>query len=407
MEYDDSEAARALADRTREFVEEEVIPVEREVLGDGPVSEEQLADLRAAAREYDVFCPQIGEEFRGMGMAFRDVLPMFEQAGRSLLGAAACRVDAPDEGNMHTLELLGTDEQQERWLRPLVAGDISSGFSMTEPMQGGGSDPKMIQTSAEKDGDEWVIDGHKWWTTGGTEADVLIVMARTDPDAHPYEGASLFLVPADTPGVNVVRDIPHVGGAVTGAGHAEIEYDGVCVPEENLLGTLNEGFAHAQQRLGPARLTHCMRFAGMAERALDVAKAYTSERQAFGGPVADKQAVRHDIADAQTELHAVRTMVRDAADRIDGGQEARVQVAMSKTFAANTVQDIVDTALQLCGGNGIGKDLPVGDFYEAVRQFRIIDGADEVHRRVIARDAFSEVDESELANVTRYGEPSE
>ncbi|MXR41182.1 acyl-CoA dehydrogenase [Halobaculum sp. WSA2] len=407
MEYDDSEAARALAERTREFVEEEVIPVEREVLGDGPVSDEQLSDLREAAREYDVFCPQIGEEFGGMGMDFRDVLPMFEQAGRSLLGAAACRVDAPDEGNMHTLELLGTDEQQERWLRPLVAGEISSGFSMTEPMQGGGSDPKMIRTSAEKEGDEWVIDGHKWWTTGGTEADVLIVMARTDPDAHPYEGTSLFLVPADAPGVNVVRDVAHVGGEVTGVGHAEIEYDGVRVPEENLLGNLNEGFAHAQQRLGPARLTHCMRFAGMAERALDVAKAYTSERQAFGGPIADKQAVRHDVADAETELHAVRTMVRDAADRIDRGEEGRVQVAMSKTFAANTVQDIVDTALQLCGGNGIGKDLPIADFYESVRQFRIIDGADEVHRRVIARDAFSDVDESELENVTRYGEPTE
>jgi len=407
MEYDDSEAADALAERTREFVDEEVIPVEREVLGDGPVSDERLSDLREAAREYDVFCPQIDEEFGGMGMAFRDVLPMFEQAGRSLLGAAACRVDAPDEGNMHTLELLGTDEQQERWLRPLVAGEISSGFSMTEPMQGGGSDPKMIRTSAEKEGDEWVIDGHKWWTTGGTEADVLIVMARTDPDAHPYEGTSLFLVPADTPGVNIVRDVPHVGGEVTGVGHAEIEYDGARVPEENLLGTLNEGFAHAQQRLGPARLTHCMRFAGMAERALDVAKAYTSERQAFGGPIADKQAVRHEVADAETELHAVRTMVRDAADRIDRGEEARVQVAMSKTFAANTVQEIVDTALQLCGGNGIGKDLPIGDFYESVRQFRIIDGADEVHRRVIARDAFADVDESELANVTRYGEPNE
>ena len=406
MEYDDSEAADALAERGREFVEEEVIPVERAVLGDGPVGDEQLAALRETAREYDVFCPQIGEEFGGMGMAFRDVLPMFEQAGRSLLGAAACRVDAPDEGNMHTLELLGSDGQQERWLRPLVAGEISSGFSMTEPMQGGGSDPKMIRTTAEKDGDEWVIDGHKWWTTGGTEADVLIVMARTDPDVHPYEGCSLFLVPADTPGVNVVRDIPHVGGEVTGVGHAEIEYDGVRVPEEHLLGTLNEGFAHAQQRLGPARLTHCMRFAGMAERALDVAKAYTSERQAFGGPIADKQAVRHEVADAETELHAVRTMVRDAADRIDRGGEARVQVAMSKTFAANTVQDIVDTALQLCGGNGIGKDLPIGDFYEAVRQFRIIDGADEVHRRIIARDAFSDVDDSELANVTRYGEPN-
>ncbi|WP_435063025.1 acyl-CoA dehydrogenase family protein [Halobaculum sp. EA56] len=406
MEYDDGEAADALAARTREFVDEEVIPVEREVLGDGPVSDGQLADLRETAREYDVFCPQVGEEFGGMGMDFRDVLPMFEQAGRSLLGAAACRVDAPDEGNMHTLELLGTDEQRERWLRPLVAGDVSSGFSMTEPMQGGGSDPKMIRTTAEREGDEWVIDGHKWWTTGGSEADVLIVMARTDPDVHPYEGCSLFLVPADTRGVEVVRDIPHVGGEVTGVGHAEIRYDGVRVPEENLLGNLNEGFAHAQQRLGPARLTHCMRFAGMAERALDVAKAYTSEREAFGGPIAEKQAVRHDVADAETDLHAVRTTVRDAADRIARGEEARVQVAMSKNFAANRVQEIIDTALQLCGGNGIGKDLPIGDFYEAVRQFRIIDGADEVHRRVIARDAFADVDESELANVTRYGEPN-
>ncbi|WP_277553626.1 acyl-CoA dehydrogenase family protein [Halobaculum limi] len=404
MEYDDSEAARALAERTREFVDEEVVPVEREVLGDGPVSDAQLASLRESAREYDVFCPQIAEEWGGMGMDFRDVLPMFEQAGRSLLGAAACRVDAPDEGNMHTLEMLGTADQKERWLRPLVAGEISSGFSMTEPMQGGGSDPKMIESTAEKDGDEWVIDGHKWWTTGGTEADVLIVMARTDTDAHPYEGTSLFLVPADTPGVEIVRDIPHVGGKVTGVGHAEIKYDGVRVPEENLLGDLNRGFAHAQQRLGPARLTHCMRFAGMAERALSVAKAYTSERQSFGGPIADKQAVRHRIADCETDLHAVRTMVRDAADRIDAGEEARVQVSMSKTFAANAVQDIVDECLQLCGGNGIGKDLPIADFYEAVRQFRIIDGADEVHRRVIARDAFDDVDESELASVTRYGE---
>nr|WP_218780622.1 acyl-CoA dehydrogenase family protein [Halobaculum halophilum] len=402
ISYDDSEAARELADRAREFLDEEVIPVEREVLGGDPVTAEQVADLRAVAREYDVYCPQIGEEFGGMGVDFRDALPMFEVAGRSLLGPAACRVDAPDEGNMHTLELLGTDDQQEEYLRPLVAGELSSGFSMTEPMQGAGSDPKMLKTEARAEGDEWVIDGHKWWTTGGTEADFLIVMARTDPDAHPYAGCSLLLVDADADGLTVERDIPHLGGGVTGTGHAEITFDGVRVPEENLLGELNEGFRHAQERLGPARLTHCMRYSGMAERALDVATAYASEREGFDGPLAEKQSLRYDVADAETRLHAVRTTVRDAADRIARGEEARVHVSMSKTFAANVVQDVVDTCLQACGANGIGKDLPISDFYEAVRRFRLVDGADEVHRRVVAREAFADVDPDELANVTRY-----
>ena len=402
MEYDDSETATELAERTRAFVDEVVVPAERDHLGGDPVSAETVADLRAEARERGLYCPQIDEEYGGMGYDFRDVLPMFEAAGRSLLGAVACRVDAPDEGNMHTLEMLGTDEQKEEYLRPLVAGDIRSGFSMTEPMQGGGSDPKMIRTEARKEGDEWVIDGHKWWTTQGSEADVLIVMARTDPDAHPYAGCSLFLVPADADGVEVVRDIPHVGGGVTGVGHAEIKYEGVRVPEENLLGEENSGFQHAQQRLGPARLTHCMRYSGMAERALDVAKAYTSEREAFGEPLAEKQELRFEIAEAETRLHAARTMARDAAARIADGEEARVPVSMAKVFTANVVQETIDATMQMCGGNGIGKDLPLADFYENVRQFRIVDGADEVHKRVIARDAFEDVDASIVDHVTRY-----
>jgi acyl-CoA dehydrogenase len=262
----------------------------------------------------------------------------------------------------------------------------------------------MIRTTARKDGDEWVIDGHKWWTTGGSDADVLLVMARTDEDAHPYAGCSIFVVPADADGVDVVRDIPHVGGGVTGTVHSEIRYDGVRVPESNLLGEENEGFAVAQQRLGPARLTHCMRYSGMAERALDVAKAYAAERESFGSSNADKQALRFAVAEAETELHAVRTMVRHAADEIAAGGEARVPVSMSKVFAANVVQETIDLAVQYCGANGIGKDLPLSDFYEEVRQFRIVDGADEVHKRVVARDAFDEerIDPAELANLTRY-----
>jgi acyl-CoA dehydrogenase len=278
---------------------------------------------------------------------------------------------------------------------------------MTEPMQGAGSDPKMIRTTARRDGDEWVIDGHKWWTTNGSVADVLIVMARTDEDAHPYRGCSLLLVPADADGVEVVRDVPHVGSGVTGTVHSEITFDGVHVPASNLLGEENEGFHHAQQRLGPARLTHCMRFSGMAQRALDVAKAYATERQAFDSTLADKQGLRFDVADAETRLHAVRTMVRDAADRIAAGDEARVPVSMAKLYAANVTQDAIDTAMQCCGGSGIGKDLPLAEFYEEVRQFRVVDGADEVHKRVIARDAFEDAAEhaSEIDPVPRYDEP--
>jgi acyl-CoA dehydrogenase len=402
MEYHDSDRARELAADVREFVDEEAIPVEREWLGNGPVPDDVVEELREKARERDLYAPQISEEHGGLGLEFQDVLPLFEEAGRSLLGPLALRVDAPDEGNMHTLEMFGTEEQKAEWLDPLVDAEIHSGFSMTEPMQGGGSDPKMIETTAEKEGDEWVINGHKWWTTQGSEADVLLVMARTDQEAHPYEGCSIFLVPSDTDGVDYQRDIPHVGGKFRGASHAEIIYDDVRIPEENLLGEENAGFAIAQKRLGPARLTHCMRFSGMAQRSLEVAKAYTSEREGFGSALSEKQSLRYEIADAETRLHAARTMVRHAAREISEGREARVPVSMAKVFTANVAQETVDLSIQCCGGNGIGKDLPLADFYENVRAFRIVDGADEVHKRVIARDAFEDIDESELDPVTRF-----
>ncbi|EMA42935.1 acyl-CoA dehydrogenase family protein [Halobiforma nitratireducens] len=406
MQYADSDRAREVADRAHALMEEVVLPLERERAGGMALSSGTIADLREAAREYDVYAPQIPEEYGGMGLGFRDSLPTFEEAGRSLLGQVAMRVDAPDEGNMHLLELAGDDLQKETYLEPLVAGDIRSGFSMTEPMQGAGSDPKMIETTAERDGNEWVIDGHKWWTTQGVEADVLIVLARTDEDAHPYQGCSLFLVPADAEGVEIVRDVPHMGGGPLGVSHAEIRYDSVRVPEEHLLGELNKGFAHAQQRLGPARLTHCMRYSGMAQRSLEIAKAYLTERRGFDSSLSEKQSLRHRIADAETQLHVARTAIRDAADRIAAGDDARVPVSMCKVFTANVTQDAIDLAVQCCGANGIGKDLPLSDFYESVRQFRIVDGTDEVHRRVIARAAFEDVNADELEPLTRFGEPN-
>ncbi len=404
MEYQDSERATELAERAREFVDEVVIPRERELEGGTKVPDDVVADLREKAQSRNLYAPQIAEEHGGMGVDFRDVLPFFEEAGRSLLAPLAMRVDAPDQGNMHTLELAGTESQRERWLEPLVRGELTSAFSMTEPRQGGGADPKMIKTTAEKDGDEWVIDGHKWWTTNGGEADFFITLARTNQDAHPYGGCSLIIVPEGTPGLKIKRDIPHLGDDITSTVHSEIRFDGVRVPEENLLGAEDEGFTIAQKRLGPARLTHCMRYSGMADRALNVAKAYTSEREGFGGPIADKQGVRFEIAEAETNLHAARAMVRHAADEISRGNEARIEVSMCKYFTANVVEEAINTALQFCGASGLGKDLPIADFYENVRQFRIVDGPDEVHKRVIARNAYEDVDPEELGPLPTFGE---
>lgn len=404
MKYNDGERAVRVAADVRSFITDVVLPVEREWLGDGPISDEAVAELRESARDHGLYAPQVPEKYGGLGLGFREMLPVFEEAGRSLLGPLALRCAAPDEGNMHTFVIAGTDAQNERWLRPIAAGDKNSAIAMTEPSQGGGSDPKMLQTTAEKDGDEWVINGHKWWTTGGSNADVFLTFARTDFDAHPYAGCSVILVPATADGVEVVRDIPHVGENLVGTVHSEIRFDNVRVPIENTLGEVNSGFQLVQQRLGPARLTHCMRYSGMADRALDIATAYLSDRKGFGEPLSEKQGVRFRIADRRTELYAARTMVRHAAAQIAAGEQARVEVAMAKTFTANVVQEAIDDALQFCGGNGVGRDLPLANFYENVRQFRIVDGADEVHRRSIARDAFDEPPMEELEVITRFGE---
>ncbi len=407
MEYHDSEKAQEVASRVEAFMEERVLPREREALRSRElITEDEVRDCWEEAKERDLFAPQVPEEYGGQGLGFRDMLPSFEQVGRSLWGALSIRANAPQEGNMHTIDLAGTEAQKEEYLRPLVQGDIRTAFSMTEPTAGAGSDPKMLKTTAKKDGDEWVINGHKWWTSDGYNADVLLAMARTDLDVHPYEGTSIFLVPTDADGVEIVRNIPHLGGhgiVDIERGHAEIKYDGVRVPEENLLGEEGGGFRLAQLRLGGGRLTHCMRYSGMAERALNISKAYIQERDAFGSSLADKQALRHRVADAETKLHATRTMVRHAARELDDS-DARIEVAMAKMYAANVTNEIMDLAVQCLGGNGIGKDLPVAYFYESVRPFRIVDGADEVHRRSIARWAFEDVPTDDMENVLRFDE---
>jgi len=402
--YNDSETAREVASRARTFMNEVVLPLDRERPGGEQVSQETIDELREQAREYDVYAPQMPEEYGGMGLDFRDAMLVYEEAGRSLIAPPALRVDAPDEGNMHLLEIAGTDEQKAEWLRPLVEGEINSAFAMTEPMDGAGADPKMIRTTAELDGDEWVIDGHKWWTSNAVEAGVFIVLARTDQDTHPYSGCSMILVPADADGLDITRSIPHIGEPPVEMSHAEVKFSDVRVPKENLLGGEGEGFTLAQKRLGPARLTQCMRYSGMANRALEVAKAYMNEREAFGDKLTEKQSLRFDLAEAATKLHAAQSMVRHAAELVASGEEARIPVSMSKNFTANVTQDVIDTSLQVCGANGIGKDLPIAEFYEYVRQFRIVDGPEEVHKRIVARELFDDIRDEEMDFVTRYEE---
>ena len=230
----------------------------------------------------------------------------------------------------------------------------------------------------------------------------MLVLAQTNQEIHPYEGCSVFIVPADAPGIELVQNIPHLGSELVGKGHAEIKYNNVRVPEEHLFGTEGEGFTHVQERLGPARLTHCMRFSGMAERSLDIATAYLSEREGFGSALAENQDPRHRIAEHYTRIAAARSLIRTAANRATAGQKARIEVSMAKVFTANVTQHAIDDALQFCGANGMTKNLPIADFYETIRQFRIVDGADEVHKRTIARAAFDEPDLDELEPVVMY-----
>ncbi|MEF8842450.1 MAG: acyl-CoA dehydrogenase family protein [Haloarculaceae archaeon] len=408
MEYDDSERATAVAERTRAFVSEVLVDVERELRSETELPRDRLVDLHDRAREYDVFGPGVPEEYGGLGLTFREQVPVIEALGRTRIGPAAVHAPPwPDEAGLYALQLAATDDQRERWLRPLAEGRLRSALSMTEPIQGGGSDPTMIRTTAEREGDEWVLDGHKWWVTGGSDADVVLVFARTDPEAPIHDAISCLVVPTDAPGLELHRDIAHMSDHVAGEPvHSEMTFDGVRVPAGNLLGEPNEGFAFFQRVLAHSRVWLGIEKTGTAARALDVAKAYAAEREAFDEPLSAKQALRFEVADAETDLHVVRLMARDVARKITEGADPRTEVAMFKYRAANAVQDVVDRAVQACGANGIGGDLPLSDFYTNVRAYRIYDGADAVHREVVARDAFEDVDPGTIDDVSRFGEPN-
>lgn len=385
MDFSIPKPVQDLARRVRQFVDEEVIPVEQRLLREqADLKMEDVQALRAKARSAGLWAPTMPKEWGGMGLNIQEIVPVFEEAGRSLIGPLAIHCSAPDEGNMHLLHTFANAEQTERYLKPLAAGDIFSGFSMTEPPPGAGSDPTMLQTTAARDGDEWVINGRKWFTSNGEVASFLIIMARSNPDLPAHQGSTLFLAPADSPGIEVVRDVMVMGPKDFG-GHTEIRYHNLRVPHGAILGKEGEGFALAQSRLGPARLTHCMRWTGIAQRALEIAADYAANRIAFGDTLDKHQAIQWMLADSEMDLHAGRLLIQHAAWMLANGDQARHETSMAKVFVAEAVNRVLDRAVQICGGMGVSRDLPLAMWYEKARAFRIYDGASEVHRMVMAR----------------------
>ncbi len=372
-----------LRDRVAAFIRDEVIPLERR--GGERISSEEISALRQKARAAGIYGPQLPREYGGMGLGTLAMCVVFEQAGRSLLGPVALHCSAPDEGNMHLLELYANDEQREQYLRPLVEGKIRSCFAMTEPAPGAGADPSMIKTRAERVEGGWEITGRKWFATGAEGSSFAITMAVTDPTVPVRHGVTMFLVPTDTPGFRIVRSVPTMGGHGIG-GHGEIDYERVRVPDSAVLGKVGDGFKMAQVRLTPARLTHCMRWMGVAQRSLEIATARALEREAFGKKLAQHQAIQWMLADSEIELHASRLMVMQAAWKFERGQDIRHESSICKVFVAEAVNRIIDRAVQICGALGVSDDLPLEHFYREARAFRIYDGPSEVHRMVIARN---------------------
>jgi acyl-CoA dehydrogenase len=391
MDFTPSPKVAELDARIREFMDRHVYPAEAEVLAaidevaPGVPYPAALVRLRQRAKAEGLWNLFLPDERYGAGLKNWEYGVLCERMGRSPLAPAVFNCAAPDTGNMEILAEYGTDEQRQCWLAPLLAGDIRSCFSMTEP-DVAGSDPTLLQTRAVRDGDHWVINGHKWFTSGAVGASVAIVMAVTNPDAPPHLRASMLLVPVDTPGFDLVRSVPVMGHS-GGGGHCEIRYRDCRVPAANLLGPEGGGFLVAQARLGPGRIHHCMRAIGGAERAFEMMCRRANTRVAFGGPLAEKQFVQDMIATSRMEIDQARLLVLHAAWMMDtvGKKEARQGISMIKVVAANVYMAVLDRAIQVHGALGVSDDTPLARMWRDGRMLRLADGPDEVHKAVIAR----------------------
>lgn len=378
-EFGISPEITALGLRVRTFVEEFVIPRESELLRDGHgVSDDARRELQQQARSAGVYGPTVPEELGGLQLDFRSQSIVLEEAGRSLLGPVALNCAAPDEGNILLLEKVASAEQKSTYLEPLARGQVRSAFAMTEPSPGAGSDPSLLSTTARASDDGWVINGTKWFITGAEGSAFSIVMARTG------EAATMFLVDAGNPGMTVRKLMRTIDGAFSG-GHGIVEFVDCEVPDDAILGAVDQGFDYAQVRLGPARLTHCMRWLGAARRAHQEAVNYASQRPMFDKTLSDMGMAQQMLADNDLDITSARMMIWRAAWVLDQGLPARHETSAAKVFVAEAVNRVVDRAVQLCGGRGVFDDEPIAQIFRDVRPFRIYDGPSEVHRWSIAK----------------------
>jgi alkylation response protein AidB-like acyl-CoA dehydrogenase len=373
----------------RTFMEQHVYAAEPTLAREDATADDVMRELRARAKAEGLWAPHLPPEAGGSGGGFLAYADLNEEIGRSIWAQLVFNCQAPDAGNGEILFMFGTDEQKDAFLRPLVEGETRSFFSMTEP-EVSGADPTDLRTRAVLDGDEWVIDGHKWFSSGAEGAGFGIVMAVTDPDAEPHRRMSQILVPADAPGLRIE---PVTVSGHRGRGwstHCEVWYSDVRVPAANLLGERGDGFRIAQKRLGPGRIHHVMRWLGQMQRAFELMCSYALEREAFGGRLADKQTVQNWIADSAAEIQACRFMTLDAARKIDAGDEARVEISLIKFYAAGVLNDVIDRAVQVHGALGLTDRTPLATMLAVARAGRIYDGPDEVHRMVVSRRILKE-----------------
>jgi acyl-CoA dehydrogenase len=388
----------------RTFVRDEIFPIETlDLTYDEVVA--LIKPLQDEVKARGLWAAHLPKELGGGGFGQVKLGLMHEILGQTPYGPLVFGNNAPDSGNAELigvgLEMADRDNHRTKWLEPLLNGTLRSGFSMTEPNTAG-SDPTLLQTRAVRDGDEWVIDGRKWYTTNGSVADFLIVMAVTNPDVHPYQGSSMIIVPVDTPGLTILRDVgsmddPHVVYGKFG-NHAEVLYESVRVPYENLVGDEGAGFLLAQARLGPGRIHHCMRWLGQSQRAFDMMCERALSRYTHKSLLAEKQTIQNWIADSMAEMHAARLMTLQAAWKMDkvGASASRVEIAMIKYYGAQVLYNVIDRALQTHGSLGYSSDMPLEAMYRAARAARIYDGPDEVHRQTVARSALKNYEASEI-----------
>jgi acyl-CoA dehydrogenase len=393
MDFEPSQRATEFAERLQAFLDERVHPAE-------PVYEQQLREARNPNAQPAVM-EELKDEARsrglwnmfhpdpqwGPGLSNLEYAPLAEMLGTSHIASEACNCSAPDTGNMEVLSLFGSPEQQERWLRPLLDGEIRSAFAMTEP-DVASSDATNVQLSIARDGDEWVLNGRKWWISNALHPHcrILIVMGKTNPEGPPHQQQSMVLVPIDTAGVTVVRGLP-VFGYQDQEGHAELVFEDVRVPVDNVIAGEGQGFMIAQARLGPGRIHHCMRSLGAAERALELMCRRAAERVTFGKPVAARANVQDWIAESRIEIEMARLLTLKAAWLMDtvGNRHARTEIAAIKVAAPNVALKVIDRAIQVHGGGGVSDDFPLAWMYAHLRTLRLADGPDEVHKLTIAR----------------------